>query len=497
MRGLALTWIGAGVLAACNVPLEHYASPDAPRDASPDTDAGGTGPGMLAQRAYLKASNTDAGDGFGHAVALSADGSTLAVGAIHEASSSGANPASNADMDAGAVYVFRRSGQTWTQEAYVKAPHPDPDDFFGHAVALSADGSTLAIGAVSEDSKATGVGGDQTDNNAPAAGAVYVFTRTGTAWALEAYVKASNTGGGDAFGQSVALSADGSTLAVGASLEDSDGTTQASSGAQDSGAVYVFTRTGGLWSQQAYVKAPIVNSFDGFGASVALSDDGATLAVGASFADSAMTNLGAVHVFARTGTTWTPELDQVGTGNDPIGALGNSVALSGDGATLAVGASREDSVSLPAQTTSGAVYLFTRSGATWTQAAHLEASIVGAGDRFGTSVSLSHDGARLLIGAPAEDGRATGLGGDPADDTAPDAGAAYLFVRSGATWSQGLYLKASNTDAGDGFGASVALSADAATLAVGADAEASKARGVDGDETDDTAGGAGAAYVFR
>lgn len=180
---------------------------------------------------YFKASNTGAIDQFG-SVALSGDGSTLAVGAYGEAS------------NAGAVYVFTRSGSTWSQQAYVKASNIGADDNFGTSVALSGDGNTLAVGAYGEASNATGINGNPADNSASSAGAVYVFTRSGSTWTQQAYVKASNTGAGDLFGTSVALSGDGNTLAVGAYWEDSNATgingNQADNSASDSGAVYVY-----------------------------------------------------------------------------------------------------------------------------------------------------------------------------------------------------------------------------------------------------------------
>jgi hypothetical protein len=191
-------------------------------------------PGQRLQRNAVKASNTGAGDFFGRSVALSADGSTLAVGAVGEASNAtgvNGNQSDNSASGSGAVYVFTRTGSTWAQQAYVKASNSSFGDFFGRSVALSADGSTLAVGADGEDSNATGVNGNQSDNSASGSGAVYVFTRTGSTWAQQAYVKASNTGADDRLGERVALSADGSTLAVGASGE-----------AFGAGAVYVFTR---------------------------------------------------------------------------------------------------------------------------------------------------------------------------------------------------------------------------------------------------------------
>ena len=194
------------------------------------------------------------------------------------------------------MYIFTRSSSTWNQQAYIKASnngtiHP----FFGSSVALSADGNTLAVGASDEDSAATGINGNQTDTSANGAGAVYVFTRSGSTWSQQAYIKASNTNAYDTFGWSVALSADGSTLAIGAAGESSAATgingNQADNSAQFAGAVYVFTRSGSTWSQQAYIKASNTNSFDQFGQNVALSADGNTLAVGASDEDSSATGI--------------------------------------------------------------------------------------------------------------------------------------------------------------------------------------------------------------
>ncbi|MEO7733068.1 MAG: DUF4215 domain-containing protein, partial [Kofleriaceae bacterium] len=152
--------------------------------------------------AYLKASNANANDNFGTVVVLSADGTTLAVGAFREASAaSGVNgdQGNNAVADAGAVYVFTRSGGVWSQQAYLKASNTDPDRF-GWSLALSSDGSTLAVGAPDEASTATGIDGDQHDNSGDRVGAVYVFQRSGTTWTQQAYVKAADAGSPDKFG---------------------------------------------------------------------------------------------------------------------------------------------------------------------------------------------------------------------------------------------------------------------------------------------------------
>jgi trimeric autotransporter adhesin len=177
--------------------------------------------------------------------------------------------------------------RTWTN---LKASNTGVDDYFGDSVALSGD--TLAVGASGEGSAAQGVGGDQANNTASDSGAVYVFQRSGTTWLQEAYLKASNTGAGDLFGTSVALSGD--TLAVGAFREDSGargvGGDQDDNSASDSGAVYVFRRSGTVWQQEAYIKASNTGADDYFGYSVALSGD--TLAVGAPYEDSAAQGVG-------------------------------------------------------------------------------------------------------------------------------------------------------------------------------------------------------------
>ena len=263
---------------------------------------------------------------------------------------------------------------TWTQQAYLKASNTDVGDWFGYSVAVSGD--TVVVGAAGEDSNATGINGDQSDNSAFVAGAAYVFVRSGTTWTQQAYLKASNTDAGDDFGDSVAVSGD--TVVVGAAGEAS-----------------------------------------------------------------------------------------------------NATGINGDQSDNSAGAA-------------GAAYVFVRSGATWTQQAYLKASNTDAVDDFGYSVAVSGD--TVVVGAFGEASNATGINGDQSDNSADDAGAAYVFVRNGATWTQQAYLKASNTDADDFFGWSVAVSGD--TVVVGAFGEASNATGINGDQSDNSARGAGAAYIF-
>ena len=396
----------------------------------------------IQQQAYIKASNTDGGDLFGWSVASS--GNTVVIGADREDSNAtgiNGNQSDNSAISAGAVYVFMRNGIHWSQQAYLKASNSGSGDRFGLSIAISGD--TLVVGAAFEDSNATGVNGSQSDNSANSAGAAYVFTRSGTTWSQQAYLKASNNEIFNQFGFSVAISGD--TVVVGADLEDSNATgvngDENDNSAENAGAAYVFIRNGEQWSQQAYLKSSNSGGGDLFGISVAISSD--TVVVGA------------------------------------IGEDSNATGVNGDENDN----SAEDA---------GAAYVFTRTGTQWSQQAYLKASNNDIFDQFGFSVAISGD--TVVVGADLEDSNATGINGDQSDNSAISAGAAYVFTRSGRVWSQESYLKASNTEAGDDFGASLAIFGD--TLVVGAYPEDSNATGINGDQGDNSAISAGAAYVF-
>jgi hypothetical protein len=408
---------------------------------------------------------------------------------------------------------------------YLKASNTDADDGFGWSLALSGDGNTLAVGAIGEDSSATGIDGGQADDSASYAGAVYVLVRDGLgSWSQQAYVKASNTDAGDYFGTSVALSEDGNTLAVGATGEDSNATgiggNQASNISSYPGAAYVFIRDGaGTWSQQAYMKASNTGADDQFGTSVALSENGSTLAVsapgeasiatgiGGNQADNSAFSAGAAYVFVRNGAgVWSQQAYVKSSNTATEDAFGWRLALSGDGNTLSVSAWQEDSNATGiggnqadnSALAAGAVYVFARNGAgVWSQQAYVKASNADAGDLFGFSVALSGEGNTMAVGARYEASSATGIGGNQADNGSNDSGAVYVFVRDGAgVWSQQAYVKASNTAAADDFGRSVALDDDGNILAVGAAGEDSSATGVGGNQASNTVSGSGAVYVF-
>ncbi len=450
----------------------------------------------VSQEAYVKASDTAMNDQFGNSVSLSGD--TLAVGAPFEG-----------PYGSGAVYLFTRTGTVWTQQQKLKTATTGTNQLFGYTVSLSGD--TVAIGAVQDYSNATGINGDPTDQSAPVSGAVYIFTRNGTTWTQQAYIKASNTASFDRFGSSVSVSGD--TLAVGAIYEASNAKgvngDQANNSATYSGAVYVFTRSGTTWSQQAYIKASntAANSF--FGSSVALS--GETLAVGAYGESSNATGVngdqnnvlapssGAVYIFTRATTTWSQQAYIKASNTAANAYFGTSVSLSND--TLAVGATGESSGSAgvngdqynASAPTSGAAYIFTRTGTGWTQQVYIKASNPDTLDVFGSGLALSGD--TLAVGATNEASSATGVNRNQADNSMGNSGAVYVFTRSGTAWSQQDYLKASNTTPNGNFGVGVSVEGD--TIVVGGSGDKSSATGINGNQTDTSAGTSGAVFVLR
>lgn len=411
------------------------------------------------QQVKLKGSREAGLYGFGCSVAISGAGDVLAVTAMGDASSrTGIDPVGEdtAAPNSGAVYVFRRTDGIWAEEAYIKASNTGANDAFGIALALSADGATLAVGANNEDGNGSGAyatlpHGAEDNDSAPDSGAVYVFTHDGTGWAQQAYIKAPNAGTGDRFGTAVALSDTGAMLAVGAPLEDSAGfganddcgsAQQLDNCLVDSGAAYVFTRSaGGAWSQQDFLKAQVPGAEDNFGDALDISADGSVLGIGAPLEDSAATGVGGNPV------------------NDCDAALADRVNCS---------------------LNSGAAYLFGRSGTSWSQLVYIKASNTEPGecnvfpsscDWFGTAVAISGDGSILAVGAPREDSFTSGINVPPISvsrkNSNRDSGAVYIY-RDQAFLNMVKSSAGERTTVDDNFGSALALSADGANLAVGA-----------------------------
>jgi hypothetical protein len=412
---------------------------------------------------------------------------------------------------------------------YLKTSNPGEDDHLGatgplaagNTMAMSRDGNTIAVSAPREDSAATGINGNQKDDSAYDAGAVYVFVRTGNRWSQQAYIKASNTGGSDQFGFAIALSGDGNTLAVGATREDSSARgingSQADNSAESSGAVYVFTRTGGRWSQQAYVKASNADAGDQFGWALALSDDGNTMAVGATSetsaakgvngnqADNSADEAGAAYVFTRSGTTWSQQAYLKASNARGGDRFGFCAALSSDGNTLALcgydedgGATGVNGEQITTMNGSGCAYLFERRGTTWSQVAYVKASNTERGDAFGSSIAISGDGNTLAVGAVDEDGITGGIDSDQSHVQIGEwsAGAVYVYGKTNGVWAQQAYMKPTVIKEFDQFGLRLALSTDGSVLAAGAPLETGGGRGINTDPKNLSANQSGGAYIF-
>ena len=358
------------------------------------------------------------GDLFGCSVSLTDD--TALIGAYYDENLSGS------------AYVFTRTGTTWTQQAKLLASNRSAGDSFG--ISVSLDNDTALIGSCFDEYYV---------------GNAYVFTRTGTTWTEQGKLRAKDANTNDNFGFSVSLSGD--TALIGAKLDDDKGVS--------SGSAYVFTRNGTTWTQQAKLTSLDGAAGDQFGYSVSL--DGDTALIG-THNDNNRNKSCSVYVFIRNGTNWTQQAKLLASDATTNDYFGSSTTLAGD--TALIGACFDNDNG----NYSGSAYVFIRTGTTWTQQAKLLASDGAQNDNFGFSVSLSGDNA--IIGAPWD------------DDNADASGSAYLFTRTGTTWTQQTKLLAKDSGTQDSFGTSVSLNGD--IILIGAQND------------DDKEQDSGSAYVF-
>lgn len=359
----------------------------------------------------IQASDGVAGDQFGGSVAIS--GTTAIVGA-----NAGAVTASGA----GSAYVYVLSNGAWTLQQKLTASDGQPDDAFGSYVAISGD--TAVIGAY----------GDTVGTNVNQ-GSAYVFVRSGTTWTQQQKLTAADGAATDVFGKAVAIAGD--TVVVGASSADSVANV-------DQGAAYVFFRTGTTWAQQAKLTAGDAAATDYFGDSVAISAD--TVIVGAT-EDATGLNVqqGSAYVFTRTGTAWSQQAKLTAPDGTAFDYFGFAVAV--DANTAVIGTLQD----IGANFQQGSVYVYVRSGTTWTMQQKLLAADGANGDSFGDSVSVLGD--TVMIGAAGDTNGAT-----------MRQGSAYLFARTGTTWAQSQKLLAADGGAEDSFGAGVAFTPNAAIV---------------------------------
>ncbi len=340
------------------------------------------------------------------------------------------------------------------------------------------------------------VAGAPRENNST--GAAYIFALDNGAWRSVKSLTPPEGSLQPQFGYSLALSSDGRMLAAGAPDADIRGINDS---LRSAGTVYLYYRDINGWhfGSSLIPDNPVKSA--GFGTALALSGDGTTLAVGANRWNTA----GATFIFSRDGDsrTWNQQARIDPPTADAEIHFGASLALSGDGATLAIGAYRENGAAA-GDVRSGAVYIYTRERGTWQQQQRLEPSNSGAHDEFGTSLSINRDGTLLVVGAPFEDNRSAQPDSDQDRQRSFNFGAAYLFSLKGGQWRQTAYIKPID-DKGlinerfyGEFGTAMAMSRDGSTLAIGAPHGVSILQPQRGDPSDalNATSGTGATYIY-
>lgn len=319
------------------------------------------------EEAILIANDKISGDAFGCSVSINSDGTRIAIGVRYS------DPGGSTWSNAGAVYIYFKSGSSWIQEAKLVATDKASNDEFGISVCLNSDATRVVIGAFNAD-------GGSTDS-----GKVYIFLRTGTSWTQEAMMQASDKSSTDHFGISVTIDDAANRCMVGSA---SRGTGQ--------GGVYVFTRSGTSWAQEAIIQAdiPQINSY--FGNSISTDSTGVRVAIGSYGYAIGGNARGKVFVYIRSGTVWTLEQGFIASDGATSDQFGCSVAIDSTGTRVVVGSNFADNFGTP---NSGKTYIFTRSGSSWIQEQILTASDKSSNYSFGYSVSINSDGSKILIGS--------------------------------------------------------------------------------------------------
>ena len=321
-----------------------------------------------------------------------------------------------------AAYIFTRSGSTWSQQQKLTASDGLSGDNFGKTVHIS--GTSVIVGSQKNQSN----------------GAAYIFTRSGSTWTQQAKLTASDGAADDYFGTSVVI--DGDDAIIGAFIDNSG-----------AGSAYIFTRSGSTWSQQAKLTASDAQSGDRLGMAVDINNDYAI--VGASYEDEGGAQAGSAYIFTRSGSTWTQQAKLTASDAGADYYFGNSVAIDGDTALVASYWNDHDGVDK-----TGAGYVFTRSGSTWTQQAKLTSTLTGSARQLGKWAAL--EGNNIVMGSGKDK--------------------IVIYSRSGSTWTQDLITEGNDTAYNDRFSFSVDISSN--SIISSAEYE------------DEAASNAGAVYVF-
>jgi hypothetical protein len=367
--------------------------------------------------------NPENGAKFGYSTAFSGDGKRFVSCAPHADY--------GAYADTGTAHVYRLENGSWVGEGIIPAEDSGlrNSSFLGYNCSMDYDGTRIAVN------------GANYDNNY--SGAVYVFVRNGQSWSQEQRLTPSDPVTNSGFGV-CAISGDGTRIVVGSANINGGG-------GVDSGGAYVFTRSNGTWVQEQKITPPDSEAYAYFGKCVAIDSTGTRVCIGAYGDDGTGGtdfNCGAAYVYVRSGSSWS--LEQKILADTPLsgGLLGVSCSFDSTASRLCVGAQNE-------ATNTGACYVFSRSGSTWSQEQRLTASDPATYSEFGSAVDMDDQGSRIIVGAQAHD--------SPYSST----GAIYVFKRNGTTWTQEFTSKQTNA-INTFFGCAVAIGGTGSHIVAGA-----------------------------
>ena len=359
----------------------------------------------------LTASDGAVGDKFGNSVSISGDYAIVGTGEDLKEWT-----------DQGSAYIFYYSGGSWVQQAKLTANDEEYGDEFGNSVSISGD--YAIVGNHLDD-----IGEDEDQ------GSVYIFHRIGSTWTQQVKLTANDGNLLDHFGSSVSISGDYAIVGANKKLMEND----------NQGAAYIFHRSGSTWTQQAKLLADNGATGGFFGNSVSISGDYAI--VGAYFDDAGGNyNQGSAYIYHLRGSSWTQQAKLTADDGDDLDFFGSSVSISGD---YAIVGAYLDRVGINGD--QGSAYIFHFTGSSWTQEAKIVASDGDGGDQFGSNVSISGDYA--IVGA---------FLGDTEENV--NQGSAYIFHRSGSSWTEQVKLIGNDGAAQDRFGKSVSISGEHAII---------------------------------
>lgn len=393
------------------------------------------------QTSKLLSSDNNLGDYFGYDVDISGNGNTIVVGSYG---------AESVNTDTGAAFVYKRIDNNWIQETKLVASDVETGDYFGYAVSISGDGNTVVVTSPLENEVTI------------QAGAAYIFKYVGGSWVQDIKITDINGAYLDRLGVATAVNYNGDRVAIGAAWRNSGSY-------WDNGAVYVYRQESSIWYLEAILEANIGETYAYYGRAVGMSANGSVIVVGAAYADVVGYESGAAYIYTREGNNWTEAIRLVPSDATAESYFGESVAISGDGNTVAIGAHLADTTSPD----TGAVYIYRNINGTWVQSYKVMSTEVNTGDKFGLCVSLNSNGTLLTVAAESVSGGPSTSGG------------CYLFALTEAGWTQQSVLLSTDIEVGDGFASSSAISGDGSTIIMGSPND------------DDGGASSGSVYIFE